>query len=83
MHASSRLNAEGYIVYDDHRGHGRTGMRQYGGDASKLGRLGKGGMKAAEAACWQLTELIRSETPTCRSSSSGTPGIVPRADAAR
>lgn len=58
------LNAEGYIVYaDDHRGHGRTGMRQYGGDASKLGRLGKGGMKAAEAACWQLTELIRSENP--------------------
>jgi alpha-beta hydrolase superfamily lysophospholipase len=44
MHASSRTSAEGYIVYaDDHRGHGRTGMRQYGGDASKLGRLGRAG----------------------------------------
>lgn len=58
------LNAEGYLVYaDDHRGHGRTGMRQYGGDASKLGRLGRGGMRAAKAACWQLTELIRDENP--------------------
>ena len=38
----------GYLVYaDDHRGHGRTGMEQHGGDASKLGRLGRGGMPAA------------------------------------
>ena len=35
------LVADGFSVYaDDHRGHGRTGMRQHGGDASKLGRLG-------------------------------------------
>ncbi|WP_288785576.1 alpha/beta hydrolase [uncultured Microbacterium sp.] len=54
----------GYLVYaDDHRGHGRTGMEQHGGDASKLGRLGRGGMQAAKAACWQLTELIRDENP--------------------
>ena len=58
------LTAEGYAVYaDDHRGHGRTSMKQYGGDASKLGRLGVGGMPAALAAVWQFTQLIRNENP--------------------
>jgi Lysophospholipase len=58
----SALTAEGYTVYaDDHRGHGRTGMQQHNGDTRKLGRLGPGGLRAAEAACWQLTELIREE----------------------
>lgn len=37
------LTAAGFHVYaDDHRGHGRTGIRQHGGP-EKLGRLGKGG----------------------------------------
>jgi alpha-beta hydrolase superfamily lysophospholipase len=59
------LVADGYTVYaDDHRGHGRTGMKQHGGDTSKLGRLGPGGLKAARAAVWQLTEIIREENPT-------------------
>lgn len=58
------LTAAGFAVYaDDHRGHGRTGMKQHGGDASKLGRLGPGGHPAAVAACWQFTELIRAEHP--------------------
>ncbi len=58
------LTADGYIVYaDDHRGHGRTGMAQHGGDASKLGKLGPGGFRAAVAACWQFTQLIRAENP--------------------
>jgi len=58
------LNADGFTVYaDDHRGHGRTGMKQHGGDASQLGRLGPGGLRAAVAAEWQLTELIRAENP--------------------
>lgn len=58
------LNADGYTVYaDDHRGHGRTGMLQHGGDASKLGKLGPGGLRAAVDAVWQLTELIRTENP--------------------
>lgn len=58
------LNAAGFTVYaDDHRGHGRTGMKQHGGDASKLGRLGKGGHRAAVAAVWQFTQLIRDENP--------------------
>jgi alpha-beta hydrolase superfamily lysophospholipase len=57
------LTADGYAVYaDDHRGHGRTGMKQHG-DAVKLGRLGKGGHRAAVAAVWQLTGIIRAENP--------------------
>ncbi|MFB8386726.1 alpha/beta hydrolase [Microbacterium sp. NPDC055910] len=58
------LTDAGYTVYaDDHRGHGRTGMTQWAGDASKLGRLGPGGMPAALAAVWQFTQLIRDENP--------------------
>jgi alpha-beta hydrolase superfamily lysophospholipase len=59
----SALTAAGFIVYaDDHRGHGRTGIRQHGGPA-KLGRLGRGGLRAAEEAVWQLTGIIRAENP--------------------
>jgi alpha-beta hydrolase superfamily lysophospholipase len=58
------LARAGFAVYaDDHRGHGRTGMAQHGGDARKLGRLGVGGHRAAVAAVWQFTELIRAENP--------------------
>lgn len=57
------LAADGYTVYaDDHRGHGRTGIRQHG-DPAKLGRLGVGGMPATLAAVWQLTGIIRAENP--------------------
>ncbi|WP_372968989.1 alpha/beta fold hydrolase [Microbacterium sp.] len=57
------LTEAGFWVYaDDHRGHGRTGIRQHGGPA-KLGRLGKGGLRAAEAAIWQLTGIIKDEHP--------------------
>ncbi|MEX0161186.1 MULTISPECIES: alpha/beta fold hydrolase [unclassified Microbacterium] len=57
------LTEAGFIVYaDDHRGHGRTGIRQHGGPA-KLGRLGKGGLRAAQAAVWQLTGIIKDEHP--------------------
>ncbi|MCE4026353.1 alpha/beta hydrolase [Microbacterium sp. Au-Mic1] len=59
----AELTAAGFTVYaDDHRGHGRTGMKQHG-DAAKLGRLGPGGMRAVVADEWQLTELIRAENP--------------------
>jgi alpha-beta hydrolase superfamily lysophospholipase len=58
------LTAAGYTMYaDDHRGHGRTGMGQYGGDSARLGRLGPGGLPAAIAAIWQLTQQIRAENP--------------------
>lgn len=57
------LTEAGFIVYaDDHRGHGRTGIRQHGGPA-RLGRLGPGGLRAAEDAIWRLTEIIRAENP--------------------
>jgi alpha-beta hydrolase superfamily lysophospholipase len=58
------LTADGFTVYaDDHRGHGRTGLRQHAGDHSLLGRLGPGGLRAAIDACRQLTDLIREENP--------------------
>lgn len=58
------LAAAGCTVYaDDHRGHGRTGMLQHGGDASRLGRLGPGGLPAAKAALWDLTRIIHDENP--------------------
>ncbi len=58
------LTAAGYTVYaDDHRGHGRSGMRHHKEDASKLGTLGPGGLRAAVAAVWQLTGIIRDENP--------------------
>lgn len=54
----------GYTVYaDDHRGHGRTGLRQWSGDHRKLGRLGPGGLRAARDAVWTLTQRIREEHP--------------------
>ncbi|WP_295839166.1 alpha/beta fold hydrolase [uncultured Microbacterium sp.] len=56
------LVAAGYTVYaDDHRGHGRTGLRQWGGDHAKLGRLGPGGLGAARDAVWTLTQRIEEE----------------------
>lgn len=58
------LTAEGYAVYAaDHRGHGRTGVGHYGGDLSKIGRPGPGGLRAALAAMRQLTLQIRDEHP--------------------
>ncbi|PRY66935.1 alpha-beta hydrolase superfamily lysophospholipase [Glaciihabitans tibetensis] len=61
--AQELVNA-GYSVYaDDHRGHGRTGLEQHNGDATKLGRLGPGGLRAAADAIHQLSGIIRSELP--------------------
>ena len=58
------LNAARYTVYaDDHRGHGQTGIDQYHGDLTKIGRLGPGGLRAAVAGVHQLSEVIRSELP--------------------
>lgn len=57
------LTDAGFIVYaDDHRGHGRTGMGQYG-DAGRLGRLGPGGLPATVEAVWQLSRKARAEHP--------------------
>ena len=51
------------VVADDHRGHGETGRRQHDGDLSRLGRLGVGGLLAAEAAVRQLAEIARERHP--------------------
>lgn len=59
------LNRAGYTVYaDDHLGHGQTGLAQHGGDHTKLGRLGAGGLRAAVAGVHELSGIIRSEHPT-------------------
>jgi alpha-beta hydrolase superfamily lysophospholipase len=59
------LTSHGYTVYaDDHIGHGRTGSRQHGGDAAKLGRLVPGSVRTAVDALAQMSETIRAENPS-------------------
>lgn len=61
---AEHLVAEGYTVYaDDHRGHGRTGMQQWDGDAAKLGRLGPGGLRATVRDVRAFSRLIREAHP--------------------
>lgn len=58
------LVAAGYAVYaGDLRGHGQTGMQQYGADASRLGKLGPGGVRATIAGVRQLSHIARAEHP--------------------
>ncbi len=58
------LVAAGYAVYaGDLRGHGQTGLEQYGGDTGKLGKLGPGGVRATIAGVRQLSGIARSENP--------------------
>ena len=61
-HVAQALVAAGYSVYaSDLRGHGRTGVQQWDGDLTKLGRLGPGGVRATVAGIRQLTGLVRDE----------------------
>ena len=54
------LVAAGYsVVAEDHRGHGATGLEQWNGDHSKLGRLGPGGWPAVLADVRRLSEIVR------------------------
>lgn len=58
------LVAAGYTVAaSDLRGHGRTGLAQYDGDTSRLGRLGEGGVRATIAGVRRLSALLRQEHP--------------------
>ena len=58
------LVAAGYTVYaDDHRGHGQTGIGQYGDDATKLGKLGPGGLRATTNDVRHFTAIIKEEHP--------------------
>lgn len=57
------LNRAGFsVVADDHRGHGRTGERQWGG-TERLGRLGPGGLRATVEAIGRFGELTRAANP--------------------
>jgi alpha-beta hydrolase superfamily lysophospholipase len=57
------LNRAGFtVVADDHRGHGATGMGQWG-DAARLGRLGPGGLRATVAAIAEFRDLTRARFP--------------------
>ena len=56
---AQELVAGGYAVYGiDYRGHGATGVEQWGGDLTKLGRLGTGGVRAAIRGIHTLRSLI-------------------------
>ncbi|MFB2584854.1 alpha/beta fold hydrolase [Herbiconiux liukaitaii] len=58
------LNAAGYSVYAaDQRGHGATGLAQHGGDRSRMGRLGPGGLRATVDDIRQLGVQIAREHP--------------------
>ena len=57
------LNRAGFtVVADDHRGHGATGMRQWG-DVTKLGTLGPGGLRATVAEIARFGDLTRKRFP--------------------
>jgi alpha-beta hydrolase superfamily lysophospholipase len=58
------LVAAGYTVYGiDYRGHGATGVHQYDGDLSKLGRPGPGGIRAAIRGIRQLRDIAHAAHP--------------------
>jgi alpha-beta hydrolase superfamily lysophospholipase len=58
------LNAAGFaVVADDHRGHGGTGLGQWGSDLSRMGRLGPGGLKATIDAIAEFSRMTRAAYP--------------------
>ena len=60
----AKLVSEGFEVWaDEHRGHGATGLEQWEGNLTKLGKLGPGGMPATVAAIRAFTGIIRQERP--------------------
>ncbi len=61
---AQRLVAAEFSVYAaDHRGHGQTGLEQWGGDHSQLGKLGPGGIRSVINSVRELLPIIREENP--------------------
>lgn len=59
---AQNLVRAGYSVYaDDHRGHGQTGLGQWGEGSGRLGHLGVGGLRATMDAVRHLTTIVRDE----------------------
>jgi len=58
------LNAAGFaVVADDHRGHGLTGVGQWGSDTARLGHLGPGGLRATIDGIAEFSRLTRDRFP--------------------
>lgn len=58
------LIGAGYAVYaGDYRGHGATGVHQYDGDLSKLGRPGAGGIRAIIRGLRRLRDIAHEAHP--------------------
>lgn len=58
------LVAAGYGVYAvDYRGHGATGVQQYDGDLTKLGRPGPGGVRAAIRGIRRVRDIAHDANP--------------------
>lgn len=69
-HVAARLNARGFaVVANDHRGHGRTGERQWADAPERMGRVGVGGLRAAIDVVGALTDRIHAQYP-------GTPVVL-------
>lgn len=63
-HVAQRLVGAGYAVWAlDQRGHGATGIEQHGGDLSRLGRLGPGGMRAVVDDLEHTIARVRAQHP--------------------
>jgi alpha-beta hydrolase superfamily lysophospholipase len=59
-----QLVGAGYDVWaDEHRGHGQTGLEQWAGDHSQLGRLGPGGLRSTIRALREFHGLIARAHP--------------------
>lgn len=61
---AQELVNRGYAVYaDDHRGHGQTGVEQWKGDLTRIGKLGPGGLRAAQQGMLGLADIVTAEHP--------------------
>ena len=64
-HVAQFLVHNGYrVVAFDQRGHGATGLRQWGGDFARLGRVGPGGQRAVVSDAKAMLTAMRRAHPT-------------------